>query len=288
MLPFMKTPLSLTLINGAPNQIITPADRGLAYGDGLFETIKLHNGSPCLLEFHQERLYQGLARLKFSDQAIKAVQESLNVSVSQLVSFANEHALPAAVMKWVVTRGVGLRGYNPEGADQPSVIASVAPYHPMKERNINGVSVFVCDTPLARNPFLSGLKHLNRLEQVLARAEWQSTEYAEGLMLDTEGHVVEGTMSNLFWVKGGEVFTPDLTYCGIEGTLRRFIIQTLNAQGQSVHIVSEGLNAIKDADEVFVCNSLIGIWPVTQMMGCHWDVGPTTLEIQKRLDEAEV
>jgi 4-amino-4-deoxychorismate lyase len=285
MLSRMK---SLTLINSVESDLISCKDRGLAYGDGLFETIKILKGNPCLLAYHQERLRQGLNRLGFSQQAITTVEAHLTASIEAAIQFAINLDSACCVMKWIVTRGEGVRGYNSSGADHPTVIVSVAPYVTDLAKQKQGVRVFDCNTPLARNPFLSGLKHLNRLEQVLARSEWDGEEYAEGLMLDTAGNLIEGTMSNLFWVNAGVVYTPDLSQSGIEGTLRRFIIQSLSETGQTVQIVTLGINALKEADEVFVCNSLIGVWPVVQFLDCHWDVGSITLDIQKRLDEAEV
>ena len=127
---------------------------------------------------------------------------------------------------------------------------------------------------------LAGLKHLNRLEQVLARAEWQDTAYAEGLLCDTSGRVIEGVFSNLFLIKDGELITPDLSRCGVAGVMRAEILQQAQSLGISQTVRDVSYAELVAADEVFVCNSLYGIWPVCALATHDWPVGPLTRKLQ--------
>jgi 4-amino-4-deoxychorismate lyase len=132
-----------------------------------------------------------------------------------------------------------------------------------------GVAVRLCNTRLAINPVLAGIKHLSRLENVLARNEWHDSTIVEGLMMDTAGHLVEGTMSNIFVLSGGRLITPALTRCGVEGIIRQIIIEQL-APALSIPLVIRDMDIsdVIKADSVFICNSLIGICPVRNI-GCH-------------------
>ena len=144
----------------------------------------------------------------------------------------------------------------------------------------------VCKTPLGLNPALAGIKHLNRLEQVMARAEWDDTNIAEGLMLDVAGHVIEGTMSNVFCVRQDTLFTPDLTHCGVEGITRERVLKTAGRNGLEAVVTQLGLADIRQADEVFICNSLIGIWPVRRLAEKSWLPGPITKALKQALENS--
>src|SRR5690606_20422301 len=133
---------------------------------------------------------------------------------------------------------------------------------------------FPCTTRLAEQPLLAGLKHLNRLEQVLARSEWQGGEFAEGLMRDQSGRVIEGVFSNLFIVQEGVLVTADLSRCGVAGVMRAALLDSARAEGLKVEVRDISLEEFFQADEVFLCNSLFGVWPVRSVTGHHWPVGP--------------
>ncbi len=143
-----------------------------------------------------------------------------------------------------------------------------------------GIRLTLCETRLAQQPRLAGFKHLNRLEQVLARAEFGS-EYQEGLVRDTSGNVIEGTMSNLFVIRAdGTVCTPELTQCGIAGVMRRYIIQTLEKFGVQCHIHPLTLRDVEQAEALFMTNSLIGIWPVREFSNKYYNIPPKIRELQ--------
>jgi 4-amino-4-deoxychorismate lyase len=136
---------------------------------------------------------------------------------------------------------------------------------------------------LALSPRLAGIKHLNRLEQVLARSEWDDPDIREGLLCDSEGFVVEGTMSNLLWVRGKRLYAPLLDRCGVAGVVRTRLLQLAAAAGIGVLEGRFGKSELEQADEVMLCNSLIDIWPVVTLGAHHWSVGPVTRALQSLL-----
>lgn len=258
-------------VNGAPGEQLSVRDRGLAYGDGLFETIAVRGGRIPLLARHLARLAEGCRRL--------AIPLDLALMDSELQAFAGQ--LGEGVAKLIVTRGEGQRGYAPPQPCQPLRILQAAPLPQYPAAHAEqGVRLFPCVTRLAEQPLLAGLKHLNRLEQVLARAEWQDAEHAEGLMCDASGRVIEGVYSNLFLLRGGALLTADLSRCGVAGVMRAELLEQARALGVPVEVRDIGHDELLAADEVFLCNSLYGIWPVRALQAQHWPVGPLTRKLQ--------
>lgn len=141
----------------------------------------------------------------------------------------------------------------------------------------------ICLTRLGQNTALAGIKHLNRLEQVLARREWGDPDIREGLLLDAEGNVVEGTMSNLFAIQGSTLVTPDLTRCGVAGIMRTVVLEQAAGLGLGVSVQPLPLAEVEQADELFLTNSLIGVWPVIGLGNCTWVMGAVTRQLQERL-----
>ena len=258
-------------VDGLPADALSLKDRGLAYGDGLFETIAVRGGQPLLLDRHLTRLADGCARL-----AIAADIERVR---HELQSYAA--AMGEGVLKLILTRGDGLRGYAPDPSAQGRRILQGNPpaAYPAAHAE-QGVRLFPCSTRLSRQPLLAGLKHLNRLEQVIARAEWRDSEHAEGLMLDQAGRVIEGVFSNLFLVRDGVLITADLKRCGVAGVMRAEILFQAESLGIPVQITDIPLEQLPRADEVFVCNSVYGVWPVRACAALSWPVGPLTRKLQ--------
>ena len=246
-------------------------DRGLAYGDGLFETIRVVGGQAKLLDRHLQRLIDGCQRLSIPVDDAEMHRE--------LVQFCQ--VLEQGVAKLIVTRGSGQRGYAPPQPCQPQrlLLGAALPAYPLQHAE-SGIRIFPCETRLAEQPRLAGIKHLNRLEQVLARAEWSDPAFAEGLMRDTSGRVVEGVFSNLFMVIAGGLRTASLTRCGVAGVMRAEIMARASQQGLAVVEGDIGYRELLQADEVFLCNSLYGIWPVTGLAERVWPVGPLTRKLQ--------
>lgn len=259
-------------VDGRPASAIGLGNRGLAYGDGLFETLRVRAGRPKLLERHLERLAHGCARLGLSID-VPTLRAELLAYGSELID---------GVLKLIITRGDSARGYagDPDAPVRRILQGSPLPQYPM-QRQAEGIALYPCSTRLAEQPLLAGLKHLNRLEQVLARAEWHGTEYAEGLMCDTSGRVIEGVFSNLFMVSEGRLVTPGLTRCGVAGTLRAELIAQSLSGGHPVVVEDVTVEQLANASEVFMCNSVYGIWPVRRYAQLAWPAGPHTRKLQQ-------
>ena len=251
------------LINGRSTTQIDALDRGLCYGDGLFETVAVIEGQPQLWQQHIERLSNGCRRLGMTMPAETLLRQDIQ---SLYRERSRDQRLPQRlVAKIIVTRGTGGRGYRITAAADCSRVISLFDWPDYPPAHGEGISVRWCNTRLGLNPALAGIKHLNRLEQVMARNEWQDDRIAEGLMLDSQGHVIEGTMTNLFIVANNQLQTARLDHCGVAGIVRQLICADSIQHGLSV--CEQGLTKddVLAADEVFVCNSLIGIWPVTRI-----------------------
>lgn len=258
-------------VDGQPADVLSLKDRGLAYGDGLFETIAVRSGKPVLPERHLQRLALGCQRLM--------LQVDMGALEAELRAYAQ--GLGDGVLKLIVTRGDALRGYGADPSAPSRRILQGSPpaaYPPVHAEQ--GVRLFPCATRLSEQPLLAGLKHLNRLEQVMARAEWRDAEHAEGLMLDTSGRVIEGVFSNLFLVREGELVTADLSRCGVAGVMRAELLYQAESQGIVTHITDIRLEQLHLADEVFVCNSVYGVWPVRACGSARWSTGPLTRKLQ--------
>ncbi len=263
-------------LNGQPLEPGLQRDRGLAYGDGLFETIAVRRGQPRLLERHLQRLATGCQRLR------------IPCDIAQLDAEIRAYAalLGEGVAKLLLTRGEGLRGYAPPAEPEVrrlllgSPTAAYPPAHATE-----GIALYPCTTRLATQPLLAGLKHLNRLEQVLARGEWTITDYAEGLMLDQDGRPIEGVFSNLFLVCAGRLQTPALDHCGVAGVLRGLLLDLAAQAGIRSEVRPLALDELLGADEVFLCNSQYGIWPVRRYAAANWSVGPVTRKLQGSINE---
>lgn len=257
------------LINGEPANSISVSDRGLAYGDGVFETFRVISGQLLFGEEHLQRLNLGCERLGIAldpDQLRQELKSALNTGAQ------------AEVLKLIVTRGSSGRGYrsSPGSASTRIITLHALPANIQLHAG-DGVKAFVCRQRLSPQPALAGLKHLNRLEQVLASREWPDESYHEGVMLDLEGNVVEGTRSNLFIVKGGQLMTDPLNTCGIAGVMRKILMQHF---ADKVYLEKFGVDELHSADEAFFCNSIFGVWPLRHLTSdtseTHYATGPYT------------
>ena len=268
-----------TLVNGQAGIFLSVTDRGLQYGDGLFETLALRDGEPLLWDRHVQRLGEGCRRLGLPVPEVGLLRE-------EVTRIAGAEA--RAVAKIILTRGTAGRGYRADTAGNATRIVQRLPWpaYPVATDK-EGVAVRWCETRLARQPLLAGMKHLNRLEQVLARAEWQD-DYAEGLMRDTDGLVIEGTKTNLFLVRDdGTVVTPDLSQSGVAGVMRAQVLDSAAAMGMSCIIQAVTADMVESAQELFLTNSLIGIWPIRRIEARHYVVGQISQTLQAALHAAD-
>lgn len=246
------------LVNGRPADGIRPDDRGFSYGDGLFETIAVRGGECRLFAEHMARLASGAARLGLpppdSDTLMRDAQSLLGPEPLD------------GTLKIVYSRGPGQRGYALPPVPQVTVAVGFGAGR-RAPLSTAGIAARTCRTPVGRNPVLAGMKTLNRLEQVLARAEWQDEDVAEGLMFDTDGQLVCGTMSNVFLVREQQLLTPLLDHCGVLGIMRAQVMAAAGRLGIPLAETRLTLTSLQQAEEVFVTNSQIGIWPVTSLDG---------------------
>ena len=261
------------LVNGAEKAEIAVSDRGLNYGDGLFETIAVFFGIPELLLEHLQRLRRGCEQLKIPFSEWNALQDE----IEQLASVAA--ISERAVIKVIVTRGSGGRGYQISEGSEPSRIVVLSSW---PERPETPAKLRFCSTPLGCNPALAGIKHLNRLEQVVARSEWDD-EFDEGLMSNVQGHVVEGTLSNLFIFQNGMLMTPDVNRCGVEGIMRQYVLKLAETIGIETKISLLSKDELFEADELFITNSLMGIRPVGLLETKEFSTGPVTSQLMARI-----
>lgn len=253
-------------IDGQPAETLPLTDRGLHYGDGLFETLAVRDARIPRLAMHLDRLREGCMRLGIPQPDESQLRHELDAAA---------RGQTRAVLKLMLTRGSGGRGYRPPAEAQTMRVLLRYPWpdYPVAWTE-QGIELRICRTRLGLNPGLAGLKHLNRLEQVMARAEW-SDGVQEGLMLDAEGRVIEGTMTNVFGSTGpGRLVTPDLTQAGVAGVMRRHILEQAQQAGIGVEIRSLTLDELLQCREIFVCNSIAGVWPVTRVDTHSYAVGP--------------
>lgn len=267
----------ITLVNGTETTSLPVDDRGLQYGDGLFETIALRHGEPLLWQRHLLRLQEGCERLGLPMPGAQLLRQELARVAS---------AEPRAVAKIIVTRGNAGRGYRPTPQNPGTRIVQSLAWPTYPADAAQGVAVCWCKTQLAQQPRLAGIKHLNRLEQILARAEWQD-EYAEGLMRNSDGLVIEGTATNLFVVgPDGILVTPDLSQSGVAGVMRAQILESVMQLRLTCRVQPVSLEMIESAQELFLTNSLIGVWPIKQLETRRYVVGKISQKIQAALQAA--
>ena len=265
---------TLWLVNGQRSGV-DPADRGLAYGDGLFETMAARDGRIRWLDLHLDRLEEGCRRLE-----IPALDR--RVLVDEIATHCTRTG--RAVVKLIVTRGSGTRGYAPPSSPAPNRMLSIGAWPNYSNSHYaTGIRVRVCRLRVGSNPALAGMKHLNRLENVLAQLELRGTDAEQGLLLDTSEHVVGGTSSNVFAVRHGQLLTPAIQRAGIKGVMRHVVLAAAAELGVRAAEQDLTLAEIASADEVFMTNALFGIWPVAALDSRTLAQGPITQSLMQHL-----
>ena len=256
-----KIPVN-SLINGIASDYLNINDRSIHYGDGLFETILCDNNKLYYWPQHFQRLQASAQQLK-----ITCPQEQVLLDdIAELLD-GNKPGSTSTI-KIIVSRGTGERGYKfskNTTANRVVLLSDLEPDHSslLSHQLLSG-ELLICKQQVSINENLAGLKHLNRLENVMARSEWDAS-YIDGLMLNANRHVIEGTMSNLFAVRDGQLFTPDLKLSGVNGIMREMIIDLaskINIKTSITDLITDDLCAM---DELFISNSLIGMKAVTKL-----------------------
>ena len=245
-------------------------DRGLAYGDGLFETMRAHAGGVPWWDAHWARVAHGAERLRMQLPDRGVVEQQ----VKSLLASADDDS--QGVIKLIVTRGSGGRGYLPAIDGTPLWLLSRHPSPPPTRPG--GLHLRWCTTRLALQPALAGLKHCNRLEQVLARGEWSDGVVDEGLVLDMESNVVSATAANVFVLRGGHWYTPMVDRCGVAGVCRGWLIAETGARELRM-----GVMEVETADAVVLCNAVRGILPVARLGDRAWPPHAEARALRQRL-----
>lgn len=274
-----------TWVNGRVQDSIPVFDRGLAFGDGLFETMRVSRARVPLLDYHIERLLNGASELGIS------ITESV---VRRDVALALEQAAARQDntwrLKYILTRGNSDSGYTPNPKAEPNRIMQMRPHDTGLIRLLQqqGVKTVSCQWRLSMQPALAGIKHLNRLDQVMARQELSDTDCFEGLMLDQNSLYIEGTMSNFFAVsRGDELVTPVLEDAGVNGIMRRLIMEKLCPGIDRVCHEAE-IRRMDEFTELFISNAMIGIVPVTAVDDAAFAIGPVTRQLQQALQQSQL
>ena len=268
------TSLERVLLNGRPAQQVSPFDRAVHFGDGLFETIACRGGRPRFLSLHLERLLLGCQRLGIEPGNLDEVGAEVRSLARQVEN---------SIVKVILTRGTALaRGYGVTGREKAMRITFRYAWPPeTATESQDGVRVRTAKLRLGENPALAGLKHCNRLEQILARQEWTDPGIAESLLFSSSGRLVSGTMSNVFIVEGSRLRTPRLDLCGVAGVMRRVVLREAERAGISVQEDVLGVEDVHKASELFLTNARIGLWPLRELDGRALQPGGTTRRLQQ-------
>lgn len=268
-----------SLVNGQQAEHISIRDRGFQYGDGCFETVRILFKKPILWSEH-------LKRLKY---ACKTLQLSVNFDLlkSEVAQLIRVNKATNVILKIIITRGEGGRGYAPAVQSDCTRILQLIDY--VAPSTSSGARVVVCRHRLSSNSFLGGIKHLNRLDQVLARAQIPA-DCDEGLCMDEAGYVIEGCRSNLLFAIDNKLVSPDLSKSGVEGVMLDHLIDEFGVKGIAVIRRTISMSELKRADEILLCNSVFGVWPIAEIQNEDWRITlkekPFTaaaLEIQSKL-----
>ncbi len=244
-------------------------ERGLAYGDGHFTTAKIIDGNIEHLNLH-------IARLVHAHDVLGLATSVAEIDTERLIDYLSRVAkdFDKAVVKVMITAGAGGRGYARNGLKQLNIFVLISSfpehYDLWRSRGIDlGLSPFV----LSSSPVLAGIKHLNRIEQVLIRDELERRNEDDVLVCDQYGNVIEASCANLFWFKNGQWHTPELSTSGVDGIYRQFILSRV----EHIKVDSYSVAVLEDVDAMFICNSVMGIVSVAKYKGVSLTTTPVTL-----------
>lgn len=254
---------SFSYLNGeiipAGQACVSIYDRGLFYGDGLFETVRIYKGLPFLIENHLQRLIRGAVALGISFPGKK---DDLMMAVMQTLE-ANR--LREGVIRLTLTRGSSVRGLWPEKPGEPTLIITAESSVPYTDKQYKkGFRAALISFPLNEYSPLSGIKTLNYLEYIIGRRESLRRGFDEGIFLNQKRYLAEGTVSNLFLVKGKKLYTPPVEAGILPGITRAMVIKIAK---KSFDVSEQNISPlfIKEAEEAFFTNSLMEIMPLVEI-----------------------
>ena len=272
----------LTTVNGVESVVLPVADRGTGYGHGLFETMLFRVGEVPLWQRHSSRLVSDAPVL-----GLNVTKHTLDDNLRHFLGLLKQHSLSSGIIKITVTAGTGGRGYASPAKLHLQIICqySALPDN-LEQPRREGVSLTQCQYRLPINPVLAGIKHLNRLDQVLGRAEWSGVEYADGIMYSRDELLIETTCANIFinTANNGWI-TPQLDQAGVRGVMRGLLLEQLfSSVGLRVSECAINRAQLDAATEIFICSSIRGLLPVTKINNLgQWSVGSDTKRLQSAL-----
>lgn len=279
---------NISLVNNIFTDQISVYDRGLSYGDGFFETMfwkNAPNTSTNKVEFWDRHIMRikdscNLLNIKFPQE------EMLFKYKEKILSKAQENKYKSGVLKIIITRGVGGRGYKYEENMTPTIIFQVSP-KPSLSKIIykNGVDVIFCKKSITRNENLSGYKHLNRLDSVLSRSEWNDPKIFEGIFLDKRENIIEGTMTNIFMLKKNTIYTPSINDSGIKGIMRQIVIEKCKNFFDEIVIDKIPKKEFLSSDSIFLTNSILKILPIRKIENLEFKINKKIKEIMADLQD---
>ena len=247
-----------TWVDGVEGNAVPADDRGLQYGDGVFETILVRHGVPRFLAMHRERMRRGLTQLGIQFLAANELEAEITRVTAQ--------APPLAILKIIVTRGTARRGYAPQAQAVARRIVSLWPTTPPPADVIaNGAILNIARLRLPQPSPFAGIKHLNRLENVMAAADAPVGAGFEALMLDTSERLVSVTAGNVFLVKDGALLTPRVDRVGVNGIMRQVVLREAASLGIPAREQDLAMDDVASADAMFITNARIGVVPVQRV-----------------------
>lgn len=263
-------------LNGEPADSVSLMDRSFQYGDGCFTTMLTRKGQIQYWSKHIERMNACLDALYIPRPDWNQVEQWLALAAKED---------DKAGLKLHISRGQGGRGYSPTQVGTPNVTISAFPFPSHYEKwTETGIELGIAKTRLGHNPLLAGHKHNNRLEQVLVKAEMDQQTLLDGIVLDIADRVIETSMANLFWVKNDRIYTPDLSFAGVNGVMRRVVLQQAQDSGFECEIGHFHLDQVLSADEIFISNSVLGVAPIHTVSSTPFNIGKITKRIQEMID----
>jgi 4-amino-4-deoxychorismate lyase len=246
------------IVNGLEQQQIAIADRGFQYGDGCFTTMAFRNGCFELFNPHIKRLKLACKTLHIDFDKWAELEHCIVESIKPFVD---------CVIKVIITRGEGGRGYSPDGAVNPNYIIT---HHTIPQYytswQTKGIKLTVSPIQLACQPLLAGIKHLNRLEQVLIKQSLAQTDYLDAVVCDFQQKIIESSVGNIFWYKDNVWYTPDLTESGVEGVMRNHVLAIMREKNLRCQVVKQDISVLFSAQELFICNSLMLLVPIISVL----------------------
>lgn len=271
-----------SVINGNIVDSLPATDRGLLYGDGLFETLRYIDGEPVLFELHLARFERGAQVL------LLELPEDFSKQLSQAIIAwkVNNSGCNDFICKWILTRGSGGRGYLPPEQPVSTLIFSFFPTPKYPEDHYQqGISATVCSHPLSSNPVLAGLKHLNRIDQVITSS--QLGNHVEGITCDADGNIIEGTKSNILLFYKNQVMTPVMKSCGVDGCMLQYLLNASDTNSLGFNIEKRVIKKsdLSKFDGIAFVNSVFGLWPVFSLDGRKLKITPECRALSSLIEQ---